>query len=106
MDAPDNLALGTPARPSEPQASPFANMPRADELAKLFAAALMQTGKYETPEAAIGAAWAAVPAFYSSALFYAEHIAPMFFAALGDDGAQPGNTEALNDRQEGADHGG
>jgi len=86
----------------------FAGAPTPDQLAMSFAAALMMTGKYESPEAAIGAAWAAVPEFYMARLHYAQHIAPMFFApvlAPGEDDAEAmANTEAQNDRSH--EHGG
>lgn len=85
-------------RPPPGAVSPFAGMPRADAIALQFAAALMQTGKYDTPEAAIGAAWSAVPEFYMAALRYSQTIGPIFFAAVSDDDEPPSfNTEAQND---------
>ncbi len=69
--------------PSAAPETPFAGAPTPDQLAVAFAAALMMTGKYETPAAAIYAAWAAVPEFYVARLMYAEKIAPMFFSPIG-----------------------
>lgn len=59
--------------------------PKPDDLAVAFAAALMMTGKYESPGAAIHAAWAAVPEFYLGRKMYAEQIAPMFFVPVDSE---------------------
>lgn len=54
-------------------------IPTPDDLALAYSSALMISGKYESPEAAISAAWHAVPHFYLDRLFYQSDIAPMFF---------------------------
>jgi hypothetical protein len=54
--------------------------PSPDALAVAFSQALMSTGQYETPGAAISAAWHVVPEFYMGRQHYAQEIAPMFFA--------------------------
>lgn len=59
--------------------------PKPDELAVAFASALLSTGRYDDPSAAIGAAWAAVPHFYLFRRTYAEQIAPLFFIAASQD---------------------
>lgn len=54
--------------------------PSPDQLAVAFAAALMSSGKYaDSPEAAIIAAWWAVPAFYTGRAEYQTKIGPMYF---------------------------
>lgn len=56
--------------------------PFPDELALHYSAALMQSGRYESPEAAIAAAWWTVPHFYIERLNYQNKIAPMFFVPV------------------------
>lgn len=57
--------------------------PKPDELAVAYGAALMQSGRYESAEAAIIAAWWAVPHFYTGRYEYMRTIAPMFFIKSG-----------------------
>lgn len=56
--------------------------PSPDELAMRFAAALIHAGKHENPDAAIHAAWWAVPSFYLGRLEYERRIGPMYFAMV------------------------
>lgn len=71
--AKERLALATEDRPPAP-----------DEIAVAFAAALLGTGRYENADAAIGAAWSAVPHYYMWRETYSEKIAPMFFKPVAD----------------------
>lgn len=59
--------------------------PKPDDLAIAFGAALMMTGKYETPGAAATAAWFAIPDFYMARETYAREIAPMFFVSKSSE---------------------
>lgn len=62
--------------------------PKPDDLAIAFAAAMLASGRYgDDPSAAIYAAWAAVPHFYTARENYAAEIAPMFFRPVTADAA-------------------
>lgn len=62
-------------------------IPTPDELAVTFAAALMASGQYDPTNynAAVEAAWWAVPEFYRGRRLWQTQIFPMMFAPMSSD---------------------
>lgn len=57
--------------------------PKPDDVALAFAAAMLGSGRFgDDYNAAVMAAWAAVPHFYTGRVWYAGKIAPMFFVPV------------------------
>lgn len=73
-------------------------IPSPYEVALAISSALIQTAKYENPDAAISAAWWAVPSYYQGAGEYNRVIAPALLFGIGpSEGEQMQNTEFGND---------
>lgn len=73
-------------------------VPSPYDVALAISSALIQTAKYENPDAAISAAWWAVPSYYMGAAEYNRVIAPALLFGIGpSEGEQMQNSDALND---------
>jgi hypothetical protein len=68
--------IGQVAPPPTP--APY-HIPGPYEIALAFGAALASTGKYETPGAAMAAAWTSIPEFYMARDQYLGQVAPVVF---------------------------
>lgn len=62
-------------------ALPAYKIPGPYDIAMAFGAAAVMSGKYESIEAAMGAAWAAIPGFWNGRDLYQTQIGPMYFGA-------------------------
>ncbi len=82
-----------------PQAPTPILPPSPDQLAMTFASAMIASGRLDNMEAAIMAAWWAVPEFYRGRIDYQEKIAPLYFTGMGRQEPEdaPFNSEAQND---------
>lgn len=80
----DLAELGDLARQAQP--APYA-IPGPYDIAMAFGAAALATGKYDSPGAAMTAAWMAVPEFYMARDSYLRDMAPMFFPAAPPEGS-------------------
>lgn len=94
---------GQPRAANDAAAAPPYKIPGPYEIALLYGAALVASGKYDNVGAAMGAAWAAVPEFFVGRDLFTQQIGPMYFgmesaaaqAAAGQAAAnQGGKTDA------------
>lgn len=68
----------------EPE-KPAYHIPGPYEIALTVGAALCSTGRYETPGAALAAAWTAVPEYFQGRDFYLGHIVPIMYGSPKED---------------------
>lgn len=66
------------------------HVPGPYEIALAVGASLAASGTYDTPGAALQAAWGAVPEFYFGRDFYLTQLAPMVFGQSPPEGAANG----------------
>lgn len=69
--------------------APAYTIPGPYDLALAFGAAFVASGKVDSIEAAMGQAWAAVPAFYAARDMYLREIVPVIYGPGGPAGGDP-----------------
>lgn len=75
------------------QPAPY-HVPGPYEIALAVAQGLCASGKYDSPSAAMGAAWTAVPAFFAGRNFYVTELAPVLYGLSPTEGAPDGHADA------------